>query len=125
MIDVRGLSTLSISMTISKCLFRTNVAQKLQFILLPPARLCLHLRDALNCKGCAQTAFLEGHDAEHWQECIAVGSLVVTGGAMRETDGSNVFSRRVAKGSIKGYSETQNKVRNATSNDPWGPSGTE
>jgi len=32
---------------------------------------------------------------------------------------------RVAKNSLKGYSETQTKVRDATSNDPWGPSGTQ
>ncbi|KAH7886750.1 hypothetical protein F5I97DRAFT_1807100 [Phlebopus sp. FC_14] len=32
---------------------------------------------------------------------------------------------RVAKNYTKGYSETQAKVRNATSNDPWGPSGTQ
>ncbi|GAA5894302.1 hypothetical protein JCM5296_005132 [Sporobolomyces johnsonii] len=32
---------------------------------------------------------------------------------------------RVAKNSIKGYSDTQTKVRDATSNDPWGPSGTQ
>ncbi|KAK4054828.1 hypothetical protein OIV83_000752 [Microbotryomycetes sp. JL201] len=32
---------------------------------------------------------------------------------------------RTVKGSVKGYSDTQTKVRNATSNDPWGPSGTE
>lgn len=25
----------------------------------------------------------------------------------------------------KGYSDTQSKVRDATSNDPWGPSGTQ
>lgn len=32
---------------------------------------------------------------------------------------------RVAKNSIKGYSDVQTKVRDATSNDPWGPSGTQ
>ncbi|GAA5872296.1 hypothetical protein JCM3774_003336 [Rhodotorula dairenensis] len=32
---------------------------------------------------------------------------------------------RGAKNSIKGYSDTQTKVRDATSNDPWGPSGTQ
>ncbi|GAA5972204.1 hypothetical protein JCM11641_002357 [Rhodosporidiobolus odoratus] len=32
---------------------------------------------------------------------------------------------RVAKNSIKGYSDTQSKIRDATSNDPWGPSGTQ
>lgn len=32
---------------------------------------------------------------------------------------------RVAKNSIKGYSDTQTKIRDATSNDPWGPSGTQ
>ncbi|GAA6049545.1 hypothetical protein JCM3770_000840 [Rhodotorula araucariae] len=32
---------------------------------------------------------------------------------------------RVAKNSVKGYSDTQVKVRDATSNDPWGPSGTQ
>ncbi|SCV68312.1 BQ2448_433 [Microbotryum intermedium] len=32
---------------------------------------------------------------------------------------------RVAKNSIKGFSEAQTKVRDATSNDPWGPSGTQ
>ncbi|GAA5995121.1 hypothetical protein JCM5350_002772 [Sporobolomyces pararoseus] len=32
---------------------------------------------------------------------------------------------RVAKNSIKGFSDTQTKVRDATSNDPWGPSGTQ
>ncbi|EIW77758.1 ENTH-domain-containing protein [Coniophora puteana RWD-64-598 SS2] len=32
---------------------------------------------------------------------------------------------RVAKNYTKGYSETQAKVRDATSNDPWGPSGTQ
>jgi epsin len=30
---------------------------------------------------------------------------------------------RVAKNYTKGYSDTQAKVRDATSNDPWGPSG--
>ncbi|WFD32210.1 hypothetical protein MSPP1_003253 [Malassezia sp. CBS 17886] len=32
---------------------------------------------------------------------------------------------RVGKNYIKGYSDTQIKVREATSNDPWGPSGTQ
>ncbi|PLW14756.1 hypothetical protein PCANC_15696 [Puccinia coronata f. sp. avenae] len=32
---------------------------------------------------------------------------------------------RVAKNYTKGYSDTQTKVRTATSNDPWGPSGTQ
>ncbi|KAN0059961.1 hypothetical protein ACQY0O_007934 [Thecaphora frezii] len=32
---------------------------------------------------------------------------------------------RVGKNYIKGYSEVQVKVRDATSNDPWGPSGTQ
>lgn len=31
---------------------------------------------------------------------------------------------RVTKNYTKGYSDTQAKVRDATSNDPWGPSGT-
>jgi len=35
------------------------------------------------------------------------------------------LSDRVAKNSIKGYTDTQTKVRDATSNDPWGPSGTQ
>ncbi|KAG8951493.1 hypothetical protein FRC04_006025 [Tulasnella sp. 424] len=38
-----------------------------------------------------------------------------------------LFSRgalRVAKNYTKGYSDVQVKVRNATSNDPWGPTGT-
>jgi hypothetical protein len=32
---------------------------------------------------------------------------------------------RVAKNYTKGYSDVQAKVREATSNDPWGPSGTQ
>ncbi|KAI6024256.1 hypothetical protein EDC04DRAFT_2725853 [Pisolithus marmoratus] len=32
---------------------------------------------------------------------------------------------RIAKNYTKGYSDTQAKVRDATSNDPWGPSGTQ
>ncbi|KAJ7442527.1 epsin domain-containing protein [Mycena galericulata] len=32
---------------------------------------------------------------------------------------------RTVKNYTKGYSDTQAKVRNATSNDPWGPSGTQ
>ncbi|KAL0577183.1 hypothetical protein V5O48_004822 [Marasmius crinis-equi] len=32
---------------------------------------------------------------------------------------------RVTKNYTKGYSDTQMKVRDATSNDPWGPSGTQ
>lgn len=32
---------------------------------------------------------------------------------------------RVSKNYIKGYSEVQVKVRDATSNDPWGPSGSQ
>ncbi|RSH88772.1 hypothetical protein EHS25_003000 [Saitozyma podzolica] len=32
---------------------------------------------------------------------------------------------RVAKNYTKGYTDTQTKVREATSNDPWGPSGTQ
>ncbi|OJA13784.1 hypothetical protein AZE42_12644 [Rhizopogon vesiculosus] len=32
---------------------------------------------------------------------------------------------RIAKNYTKGYSGTQAKVRDATSNDPWGPSGTQ
>jgi hypothetical protein len=32
---------------------------------------------------------------------------------------------RVTKNYTKGYSETQAKVRDATSNDAWGPSGTQ
>ncbi|KAJ3521818.1 hypothetical protein NMY22_g12153 [Coprinellus aureogranulatus] len=32
---------------------------------------------------------------------------------------------RVTKNYTKGYSDTQAKVREATSNDPWGPSGTQ
>ena len=32
---------------------------------------------------------------------------------------------RVAKNYAKGYSDVQAKVREATSNDPWGPSGTQ
>ncbi|KAK8854761.1 hypothetical protein IAR55_003500 [Kwoniella newhampshirensis] len=32
---------------------------------------------------------------------------------------------RVAKNYTKGYTDTQSKVRDATSNDPWGPSGTQ
>ena len=32
---------------------------------------------------------------------------------------------RVAKNYTKGYSDVQAKVRDATSNDPWGPSGTQ
>ncbi|KAJ7154815.1 epsin domain-containing protein [Mycena filopes] len=32
---------------------------------------------------------------------------------------------RVVKNYTKGYSDTQAKVRDATSNDPWGPSGTQ
>ncbi|GAA5857117.1 hypothetical protein JCM8547_007969 [Rhodosporidiobolus lusitaniae] len=32
---------------------------------------------------------------------------------------------RGVKNSVKGYTETQSKVRDATSNDPWGPSGTQ
>ncbi|KAL8283226.1 hypothetical protein RQP46_006004 [Phenoliferia psychrophenolica] len=34
-------------------------------------------------------------------------------------------SSSVAKNSIKGYSDVQTKVRDATSNDAWGPSGTQ
>ena len=30
---------------------------------------------------------------------------------------------RIGKNYIKGYTDTQIKVREATSNDPWGPSG--
>lgn len=30
---------------------------------------------------------------------------------------------RVAKNYTKGYSDVQTKVRDATSNDPWGPTG--
>ncbi|PPQ90335.1 hypothetical protein CVT25_007737 [Psilocybe cyanescens] len=37
--------------------------------------------------------------------------------------GSKVI--RVTKNYTKGYSDTQAKVRDATSNDPWGPSGTQ
>ena len=32
---------------------------------------------------------------------------------------------RVTKNYTKGYSDTQAKVRDATSNDPWGPTGTQ
>ena len=32
---------------------------------------------------------------------------------------------RIGKNYIKGYTDTQIKVREATSNDPWGPSGTQ
>ena len=32
---------------------------------------------------------------------------------------------RVAKNYTGGYSDTQVRVRDATSNDPWGPSGTQ
>ena len=32
---------------------------------------------------------------------------------------------RVAKNYTKGYSDMQTKVREATSNDPWGPSGSQ
>ena len=32
---------------------------------------------------------------------------------------------RVGKNYVKGYSDVQVKVRDATSNDPWGPSGTQ
>lgn len=32
---------------------------------------------------------------------------------------------RIAKNYTKGYSDTQAKVRDSTSNDPWGPSGTQ
>jgi len=32
---------------------------------------------------------------------------------------------RVAKNYTKGYSDVQAKARDATSNDPWGPSGTQ
>ena len=32
---------------------------------------------------------------------------------------------RVAKNYTKGYSDVQAKVRDATSNDPWGPTGTQ
>ena len=32
---------------------------------------------------------------------------------------------RVTKNYTKGYSDTQAKVRHATSNDAWGPSGTQ
>lgn len=32
---------------------------------------------------------------------------------------------RAAKNSVKGFSDTQTKLRDATSNDPWGPSGTQ
>jgi ENTH domain len=32
---------------------------------------------------------------------------------------------RIAKNYTKGYSDTQAKVRDATSNDAWGPSGTQ
>ena len=32
---------------------------------------------------------------------------------------------RTAKNYTKGYSDVQAKVREATSNDPWGPSGTQ
>lgn len=32
---------------------------------------------------------------------------------------------RITKNYTKGYSDTQAKVRDATSNDPWGPSGTQ
>ncbi|KAL1407361.1 hypothetical protein Q8F55_006783 [Vanrija albida] len=32
---------------------------------------------------------------------------------------------RVAKNYTKGYTDTQTKVRDSTSNDPWGPSGTQ
>ena len=32
---------------------------------------------------------------------------------------------RTAKNYTKGYSDVQAKVRDATSNDPWGPSGTQ
>lgn len=36
-----------------------------------------------------------------------------------------VIALRTAKNYTKGYSDTQAKVREATSNDPWGPSGTQ
>lgn len=32
---------------------------------------------------------------------------------------------RAAKNYTKGYSDVQAKLREATSNDPWGPSGTQ
>lgn len=32
---------------------------------------------------------------------------------------------RIAKNYTKGYSDVQAKLREATSNDPWGPSGTQ
>ena len=31
----------------------------------------------------------------------------------------------MAKNYTKGYTDTQTKIRDATSNDPWGPSGTQ
>lgn len=62
------------------------------------------------------------NDAEHWKERAAVSILRVYS---RSHSLTPLLSYSVAKGSIKGYSETQNKIRNATSNDPWGPSGTE
>lgn len=36
-----------------------------------------------------------------------------------------LIALRTAKNYTKGYSDTQAKVREATSNDPWGPSGTQ
>lgn len=42
------------------------------------------------------------------------------------TDGNtNATALRVAKNYTKGYTDTQTKIRDATSNDPWGPSGTQ
>lgn len=58
---------------------------------------------------------MAGHSCLHLRELAGVDAM-----SLQNFSKSAV---RVGKNYIKGYTDTQIKVREATSNDPWGPSG--
>ncbi|OCT53294.1 EH domain binding protein epsin 2 [Cladophialophora carrionii] len=62
--------------------------------------------------------------SQHSPENIYRGSLFETAPIYRKGGSMSKVVRNV-KNITKGYSSVQVKVRNATSNDPWGPTGTD
>ncbi|CAK5272210.1 unnamed protein product [Mycena citricolor] len=65
------------------------------------------------------------HAWMHEDQCCTAAPPSLPTGTGHEMQHFGKGAVRVVKNYTKGYSETQSKVRDATSNDPWGPSGTQ
>lgn len=66
-----------------------------------------------------------GFDVKPFRGCCALDIVHTVRPSAMSLQHFGKGALRVAKNYTKGYSDTQAKVRDATSNDPWGPSGTQ